>query len=131
MTSPCIAELLCLPSVLAKNTTQLHFIEALLLDTPPPTGTISEQLPLMYLMSMTICVCVYAHTKYIVAALASVSQVGMLACTVKPEVCSWPKGATKFQKCPAELSNHSKKCLTAWLSCYCWMMKAHQMSLTA
>ena len=40
-----------------KNTTQLHVREALLLDTPPPTGTISEQLPLMYLMSMTICVC--------------------------------------------------------------------------
>ena len=38
------------------------FIEARLLDTPPPTGTISEQLPLMYLMSMTICVCVYMLT---------------------------------------------------------------------
>ena len=76
-----------------------------MLDTPPPTGTSSDQLPLMYLMSMTMCV--YAHTKYTVAALASVHSAkytdGILRA---PAVCSWPKQKTKFQKCPAELRNH-------------------------
>ena len=52
-------------------------------------------------------VCVYAHIKYIVAALASVHSAkytdGILRA---PAVCSWPRQKTKFQNCPAELSNH-------------------------
>ena len=90
-----------------KQKAQLHFIEALLLDTPPPTGTISEQLPLMYLMSMTICVCICSHQIHCgCIGFSLLSQVGRWLILCAPAVCSWPKGASKFQKCPAELSNH-------------------------
>ena len=86
---------------------QQQVIEASLLDTPPPTGTSSDQLPLMYLMSMTVCVCICSiqiHCGCI--GFSSLSQVGRWLILCAPALCSWPKQKTKFQKCPAELSNH-------------------------
>ena len=115
-----------------KNTTQLHFIEALLLDTPQPTGTISEQLPLMYLMSMTICVCICSHQIHCGCIgfnfIRPSRQVAYIVCA--PAVCSWPTWETKFQKSAQQcLMGPQRKPIQAEMRC--WMMKADQISLSA
>ena len=72
-----------------------------------PLGTVSDQVPLMYLMSMTVCVCICSiqiHCGCIGFSLHS--QVGRWLILCAPAVCSWSTKRTKFQKCPAELSNN-------------------------
>ena len=79
-----------------------------------PLGTISDQVPLMYLMSMTMCVYMLTSNTLWLQWLQFTQPSRQMAYLCAPAVCSWSTKRTKLQKLSTRTQQQLRQIQQVW-----------------